>query len=183
MLKRIQQSKLTIYRRHKGSCENRDIQGCKCPLWVHGKVRGQRVQRSLETRSYAAAEALRDEMIHGVSPDDDPTPGGGLHVIGATPKDEITLAIFIFIGSYCAVIAGCYWWVKAKAWNDAVVFIGLMPLTIFLIPYVRLLVFAVPQVMMAAMVMMPLILVVVVAVLPDKSGLSRRRASWERRRD
>lgn len=102
--------------------------------------------------------------------------------IFADHANEVVLAIFVFIGSYSAVIAGCYWWVKAKAWNDAVVFIGLMPLTIFLIPYVRLLVFSAPQIMMAAMVMMPLILIVVVTVLPDKSGINRRRAPWERRK-
>jgi hypothetical protein len=50
-----------------------------------------------------------------------------------------------------------------------VVFIAFIPLTIFLIPFVRLLVVAAPQFMLAAMIMMPFILVVEVAVLPDNS--------------
>ena len=96
--------------------------------------------------------------------------------------NEMVLAIFVFLGSYCAVVSGCYWWVKAKAWPEAVVFIAFMPLTVFLVPFVRLIVLANPQLLIAAMVMMPFILTVVVAVLPDKSGTSRRRASWEQLR-
>ena len=60
-------------------------------------------------------------------------------------------------------------WLKAKGWPEAVVFIAFIPLTIFLIPFVRLLVVAAPQFMLAAMIMMPFILVVEVAVLPDNS--------------
>lgn len=103
--------------------------------------------------------------------------------IFADHANEMVLAIFIFLGSYCAVIGGCYWWVKAKAWPEAVIFIAFMPLTIFLVPFVRLLVLASPQLLIAAMVMMPFILTVVVAALPDKSGNTRRRASWEQRRN
>ncbi len=96
-------------------------------------------------------------------------------------SDEVVLAIFVFMASYCSVVTGCYWWLKAKAWTEAVVFIAFMPLVIFLIPFVRLVVLAAPALLCVAMVMMPLILVVVVAVLPDKSGRSRRRAEWEKR--
>lgn len=103
--------------------------------------------------------------------------------IFADHANEVTLAIFIFLGAYSTVVTGCYWWVKAKAWHEAVIFIAFMPLVIFLIPFVRLLVLAAPQLLMAAMVIMPLILVVVVAVLPDKSGIHQRRASWETRRN
>ena len=37
--------------------------------------------------------------------------------IFADHSDEVILAIFIFMGSYCAVVSGCYWWVKAKHWS------------------------------------------------------------------
>jgi len=94
-------------------------------------------------------------------------------------SNEVILAVFIFIGSYCAVVSGCYWWLKLKKWTEAVLIIAFMPLIIFFIPFVRLLVFKVIGLLVGAMVMMPLILVVVVAALPDKSGHSRRRATWE----
>jgi hypothetical protein len=102
--------------------------------------------------------------------------------IFADHSSEVTLAIFVFIGSYCAVISGCSWWAKAKGWSEAVVTIGFGPLFVFFIPFVRLLVFQVPGLLVAAMVMAPLILVVVVAALPDKSGHSRRLAEWEKRK-
>jgi len=97
-------------------------------------------------------------------------------------SDEVSLAIFVFMGGYCAVVYGCYWWLRAKQWSEGVLLIAFMPLTIFFIPFVRLLVFQVIGLLVAAMVMAPLILVVVVAALPDKSGHSRQRAPWERRR-
>lgn len=100
--------------------------------------------------------------------------------IFADHSDEVTLAIFVFLASYSAVVAGCYWWLKAKAWTEAVVFIAFMPLVVFFIPFVRLVMLAAPQLLCASMVMMPLILVVVVATLPDKSS-RRRRAEWENR--
>ena len=103
--------------------------------------------------------------------------------IFAEHSNEMILAIFIFLASYCAAVSGCYWWVKAKAWPEAVTFIAFMPLTVFLIPFVRLIVLANPYLLMTSMVIMPFILFIVVAVLPDKSGTSRRRASWEQRRD
>ncbi len=94
---------------------------------------------------------------------------------------EMILGMFVFVLGYVGVITGCSYWLKAKGWPDAVVFIGLMPLAVFFIPFVRLLVFRVPSLLIMAMVMMPLILVVVVAVLPDKSGMSKRRPWWERK--
>jgi len=94
--------------------------------------------------------------------------------------NEIVLGIFVFLCGYIGVIAGCRWWLRAKDWNEAVVFIALMPLGILLIPFVRLVFVAVPLLLPAAMVMMPLILVVVVFVLPDKSEAAKRRSSRHR---
>jgi hypothetical protein len=96
-------------------------------------------------------------------------------------SDEVSLAIFVFLGGYCAVVYGCYWWLRAKRWSEGVLLIAFMPLTIFFIPFVRLLMLQALGLLAAAMVMAPLILVVVVAALPDKSGHSRQRAPWERR--
>ena len=100
--------------------------------------------------------------------------------IFADHSNEVILAIFVFIAAYLAVMSGCWWWAKAKGWNEAVVSIGCGSLFIFFIPYVRLLLFKVPGLLAASMVMAPLILVVVLAALPDKSGHSRQRASWEK---
>lgn len=90
--------------------------------------------------------------------------------------NEMVLGIFVFLLGYCGVISGCWHWLQAKQWNEAIVFIGLMPLAILLIPFVRLLVLTTP-ILPVGMVMMPLILVVVVLALPDRSGVSKR-ASW-----
>jgi hypothetical protein len=98
--------------------------------------------------------------------------------IFARHDDEVVLGVFVFMVGYVTVLTGCWWWLKAKEWNEAVVFIGVAPLAIFFIPFVRLALLAVPQLLLLGMVMMPAILIVVVLVLPDKSGASRR--SWDR---
>ena len=91
--------------------------------------------------------------------------------------NETALGVLIFLCGYSGVITGCWWWAKAKGWPEAIVFIGLSPLVILFIPYVRLIFFAAPQLLSMGMVMMPLILLVTMLVLPDKSGLPKRR-NW-----
>ncbi len=86
----------------------------------------------------------------------------------------------VFFVGYCAVITGCYWWLKAKAWNEVLVVVGLFPLLLLCVPFVRLALLAVPQVLIVGMVMMPLILITVIAVLPDRSGFSKRRRRGHR---
>jgi hypothetical protein len=86
--------------------------------------------------------------------------------------------IFVFIPSYAAIIYGCWWWVRAKNWPDAVVFIGLCPLAPLAIPYVRIL-YLMAGVLPLMMVIMPLLLIGVVAALPDKSGMPKRKR-WDR---
>ena len=88
--------------------------------------------------------------------------------------NEVVLGVFVFLAGYAGLIAGCSFWLKAKQQNDAIVFIGLVPLAIPLIPFVRLILLAAPALVLCAMVMMPLILLVVVAALPDRSGTSGR---------
>ncbi len=97
--------------------------------------------------------------------------------IFADHSNEMALGMFVFLFGYSGVLAGCFWWLRAKSWNEAIVFIGLMPLGVLFIPYVRLIFLSVPSLLLVGMVMMPLILVVVTAVLPDQSGLSKRRRS------
>jgi hypothetical protein len=94
-------------------------------------------------------------------------------------SDEVVLGMFTFLGGYSAVLVGCWWWLRAKALNEALVFIGLMPLAILFIPFVRLIFVASPALLPMGMVMMPLILIVVVFVLPDQSGASRKKPWWE----
>jgi hypothetical protein len=88
--------------------------------------------------------------------------------------NEVVLGIFIFAAGFCGVMAGCSAWLKAKGWNEAIAFIGVMPLAVLFVPFVRIIVLA-SGILPVAMVMMPIILVVVVLVLPDKSGVPRRR--------
>jgi hypothetical protein len=97
--------------------------------------------------------------------------------------NEIILAMFVFCAGYCAVICGCWWWLRAKSWSEAVIVIGLWPLVPLLIPFVRLIFLRVllgtsPLLLLALMVLTPAMLLVVVSVLPDKSGVGRKRRSW-----
>ncbi|MDD5350080.1 MAG: hypothetical protein PHQ12_07700 [Chthoniobacteraceae bacterium] len=76
--------------------------------------------------------------------------------------------IIVFFVGYCTVIAGCWSWVKAKALNDAILIIGLAPIFLLFIPFVRLLLFIAPQLIVVGMIMMPLILISIIAVLPSQ---------------
>jgi hypothetical protein len=93
----------------------------------------------------------------------------------ASRDNACVTAIFIFIPSYAAILNGCWSWVRAKNWPGGVIFIGLMPLALPFIPYVRLIYRVAPLLLPASMVMMPIVLIVVVAGLPDKSGMSKRK--------
>jgi len=98
--------------------------------------------------------------------------------------NEVLMGMIIFLCGYVGVITGCWWWLKAKDWIDAIVFIGLMPLGVFFIPYVRLIFLLSPALLPISMVFMPLVLLVVVAVLPDKSGwVGRKRWRIHRKPD
>jgi len=97
----------------------------------------------------------------------------------ASRDNAYLAALTVFLPSYIAVISGCWWWVRAKNWHEAVVFIGLMPLAVLFIRYVRLIYVAVPLLLPTTMVLMPIILIGVVAVLPDKSGMPKRKR-WDR---
>lgn len=87
--------------------------------------------------------------------------------------------VFAFVPSYAAIVTGCWWWAKAKHWNEAVVLIGLAPVIILMIPYVRLIYLAAPLLLPVSMVLMPVLLIGIVAVLPDKSGVPKRKR-WDR---
>ena len=85
------------------------------------------------------------------------------------------IALGIFVPSYAAVILGCSYWTKAKNWHDGVVLIGLSPLAVFFIPFVRLLYRFDPVLLPVGMVFMPILMIGVIAVLPDKSGMPKRK--------
>jgi hypothetical protein len=99
----------------------------------------------------------------------------------AERDNEVVFALFLFVVGYVGVICGCYWWTKAKAWNDGLVVIGLLPLIILFIPYVRLIFVAAPLLLPVSMVLMPVILIVIVSLLPDKSEWPSRKR-WQLRR-
>jgi hypothetical protein len=93
--------------------------------------------------------------------------------------NEEIVGFGIFVVGYVGVIFGCRSWLKAKDWIDAVIFIGLMPFAIFFVPWVRViwirLIRSTPLLLPTGMAMMTMILIVVVAVLPDKSGWPQRQ--------
>jgi len=94
---------------------------------------------------------------------------------------EIGLGLIVFFAGYCGVISGCWWWLRAKEWSEGVLIIGVAPLGIAFVPFVRLLLLAQPLLLPVTMFMATLILFVVVLVLPDKSGVNQRRAKWDYR--
>jgi len=92
MMKRTNQTALTPYRRHaKKVCaltNSRILDKCECPLWVHGKIDGQFIRVSLDTRHLPSALAKVEAMQNG----DGPGPkGGGENVVAIKPSGEITL--------------------------------------------------------------------------------------------
>jgi hypothetical protein len=91
--------------------------------------------------------------------------------------DQLTVALFVFVAAYIAMLRGCAWLTKAKGWHDALVFIGLMPLTILFIPLPgkALLFEAAAPLLPLIMVLMPIIMLAVIVALPDKSGAAHRR--------
>jgi hypothetical protein len=96
--------------------------------------------------------------------------------------NEVVLGMFVFLAGYVGIIVGCGYWLKAKEWNEALVIIGLLPLAILFVPFVRLLLFADLLLLPVGMFMMALILIVVVFTLPDKSGVGRSMKHWHRSR-
>ena len=56
---------LTLFRRHLTNCRHRPKgrkhRSCQCPLWVEGTLRGEKVRRSLDMRSWEAGQDLLRE--------------------------------------------------------------------------------------------------------------------------
>ena len=100
--------------------------------------------------------------------------------IFATHEDEFVLGMFVFTAGYICVMAGCWWWLRAKDWSEALVIIGTWPLVIMFVPFVRIIVLRVllatsPVLLLLVMLLTPAILFTVVATLPDKSGVNRKQ--------
>ena len=94
-------------------------------------------------------------------------------------RDNMRVAgILVFLPSYALIISGCWYWVKAKNWHEAVIFIGMIPLAPLLVPYFRI-IYLMAGILPLLMVLMPIILIGIVAVLPDKSGMPKRKR-WDR---
>ncbi len=103
-----------------------------------------------------------------------------LHIhVASTPDGNGVVRLLIFLPSYGLVIWGCANWIKAKNWPDAICLIGLLPLMMLFIPYVRLLYRLAPMAFPIGMAFMPIIMIAVITVLPDKSGMPRRK-HWNR---
>jgi hypothetical protein len=103
-----------------------------------------------------------------------------LHIhMASTPDDSGVVRLLLFLPSYGLVIWGCSNWIKAKNWPDAICLIGLLPLAVLGIPYVRLLYRLAPMAFPIGMAFMPIMMIGLIAVLPDKSGIPRRKR-WNR---
>src|SRR6516164_5153640 len=57
---------LQIFRRHQDSCKfakkGRKHRHCNCPIAVEGRLRGKMIRKSLDVRSWEAAQGLVREM-------------------------------------------------------------------------------------------------------------------------
>src|SRR5262249_28101589 len=60
-------TRLNPYRRHLESCPQTSMKArrCGCPIWVHGKVGGKFVRKSLGTRNWEVARHLAREWELG----------------------------------------------------------------------------------------------------------------------
>ena len=74
----------------------------------------------------------------------------------------------VFFVGYFAVIFGCWSWAKAKHLNEVIVLIGLAPLALLLVPFVRLIFIYCPELIAVGMIMMPIILISIIAVMPSQ---------------
>lgn len=99
-----------------------------------------------------------------------------LHIpVASTPDGNGIVRLLLFVPSYGLVIWGCANWSKAKNWPDAICLIGLLPLAVLFIPFVRLIYRLAPLAFPIGMAFMPIIMIAVITVLPDKSGLPKRK--------
>jgi hypothetical protein len=89
-------------------------------------------------------------------------------------ENETLFGFLIFVCGYVGVLWGCRWWLKARGWPEALIFIGLMPLTVCLIPYAREVFLIMPDLLPLSLLMMTLILLVIIAVLPNRNSMGRR---------
>lgn len=78
---------LTMYRRHAPKCplkgKPRILDGCRCPLYYHGKLHGEFIRRGLDTRSHVEGAMEVQRILDGrPNPTD---PNGGIALV-APPK-------------------------------------------------------------------------------------------------
>lgn len=64
---------LTIYRRHKQTCEHRSegrkYRRCRCPIWADGFLDGQEIRKTLDTADWEkATDIIRDWESSGLGP-------------------------------------------------------------------------------------------------------------------
>lgn len=82
---------------------------------------------------------------------------------------ELGLGMLVLLAGYGVVMAGCGWWLKAKRWDQALLIVGLLPLLGLLIPFVRVALFRIPELLWGGVLFMPIVLMVVILTLPDRS--------------
>jgi integrase len=87
---RFQENHLTPYRRHAPGCAygkepelRSELKKCECPLWVHGRIRGELYRKSLGTRSLQKAMQKIAEKLNAKEPETEPE---------SAPKTKITIA-------------------------------------------------------------------------------------------
>ena len=113
MTKRTNTTKTTIYRRHAPTCPIHDqplnLANCECPLWIHGRVAGKFIRKSLDTRKLSTAELRQSDLENNRTAGDAPlaiaprvTPDGGVplayaaseFLAGKTNKASNTLTLY-----------------------------------------------------------------------------------------
>ncbi len=69
---------LTIYRRHRRSCEHRSkgrkYRRCRCPIWADGTLGGREIRKSLGVGNWECAQAILREWEAEGSQPDEPAP-------------------------------------------------------------------------------------------------------------
>ena len=93
-------------------------------------------------------------------------------------ESQFVAAILVFMAGYVSMLRGCWWLVHVKGWDNALVFISVLPLAVFFIPGKRSLLSLDPSNLPMAMALAPVILLLITLVLPTrKTSLRTKRRS------
>ena len=91
----------------------------------------------------------------------------------ASQDTQRALAMGVFAAGHGLVMAGCWWWLRAKHWTDFILVLGVLPFGALALPAVRA-GLETKGILVTVMAMLPLIVLAVTVVLPDNApGIAR----------